>query len=97
MTTFKELIRQVKAGVREVSAEEARALVEAGAALVDVREGEEWAQGHPPGAVFIPRGFLEQRIEEKVPDKERDVVLMCAGGTRSALAARTLKIGRAHV
>jgi molybdopterin/thiamine biosynthesis adenylyltransferase/rhodanese-related sulfurtransferase len=88
--TFKELIRQVKAEVREVSVDEARALAEAGAVLVDVREGDEWQQGHAPGAVHIPRGFLELRIEEKVPDRCAAVVLYCAGGTRSALAARTL-------
>jgi adenylyltransferase/sulfurtransferase len=88
--TFKELIRQVKAEVREVSVDEARALAEAGAVLVDVREGDEWQQGHAPGAVHIPRGFLELRIEEKVPNRRAPVVLYCAGGTRSALAARTL-------
>jgi molybdopterin/thiamine biosynthesis adenylyltransferase/rhodanese-related sulfurtransferase len=91
VSTFKELIRQVKSGIREVSVEEARARAEKGAVLVDVREGDEWAQGHVPGAVFIPRGFLELRIEEKVPDKSADVVLYCAGGTRSALAAKALQ------
>jgi molybdopterin/thiamine biosynthesis adenylyltransferase/rhodanese-related sulfurtransferase len=88
--TFKELFRQVRSGVREVSVDEARGLVDAGAALVDVREAEEWQLGHVPGAVHVPRGFLELRIEEKVPDREHPVVLYCAGGTRSALAARSL-------
>jgi molybdopterin/thiamine biosynthesis adenylyltransferase/rhodanese-related sulfurtransferase len=90
MSTFKELIKQVKAGIREVSVDEARALAGAGATLVDVREADEWSQGHVPGALFIPRGFLESRVEEKVKDKGQEVVLYCAGGTRSALAARTL-------
>jgi sulfur-carrier protein adenylyltransferase/sulfurtransferase len=88
--TFKELIRQVKSEVREVSVAEARSLAGAGAVLVDVREGDEWQAGHAPGAVHVPRGFLELRIEEKVPDRQAPVVLYCAGGTRSALAARTL-------
>jgi molybdopterin/thiamine biosynthesis adenylyltransferase/rhodanese-related sulfurtransferase len=88
MTTFKELIRQVKAQVREVAPEAARAQKDA--LFVDVREADEWAQGHVPGAVFIPRGFLELRIEEKAPDKQRDIVVYCAGGTRSALAAKSL-------
>ncbi len=91
MATFKELIRQVKSEIREVSVEEARRLAEGGALLVDVREADEWSQGHAPGAVFIPRGFLELRIEEKVPDKSREVVVYCAGGTRSALGARALR------
>jgi adenylyltransferase/sulfurtransferase len=90
MSTFKELIRGVKSGIREISVEEARAAQERGAAVVDVREADEWAQGRVPGAIFVPRGFLEQRIEDKVPDKGREVVLYCAGGTRSALAARAL-------
>jgi adenylyltransferase/sulfurtransferase len=58
---------------------------------VDVRETDEWSQGHVPGSVFIPRGYLELRIEEKVPEKSAEVLLYCAGGTRSALAARSLQ------
>jgi len=90
MASFKELIRQVKSEVREATVEEAGALAARGAAVVDVREADEWEKGHIPGAVFIPRGFLELRIEEKVPDKSRPVVVYCAGGTRSALGAKTL-------
>jgi molybdopterin/thiamine biosynthesis adenylyltransferase/rhodanese-related sulfurtransferase len=89
MSAFKELIRRVKSEVREVSVEEASALPP-GAALLDVREGEEWAQGHLPGAVHIPRGFLELKVEEALKDKTQPVLVYCAGGTRSALAARTL-------
>ncbi len=90
MTTFKEMIRRVRSEIREISPAEARE--RAGkAVLVDVREADEWAQGHVPGAVFVPRGFLELRIEEKVPDRSQEVVLYCAGGTRSALAARALQ------
>src|SRR6202047_3036811 len=62
-----------------------------GTVLVDVRESDEWRQGHIPQAVAIPRGFLELRIEEKVPDHKTPVILQCASGTRSLLAARTLK------
>jgi len=90
VSTFKELIRQVKSAVREVSVDEAQALARQGAAVVDVREADEWEKGHLPGAVHVPRGFLELRIEEKVPERDRPVVLYCAGGTRSALAARSL-------
>src|SRR5687767_15986294 len=88
--TFKELIRQVKGQIREVGGEEARDRNEAGGLVVDVREADEWEKGHVPGAIFIPRGFLELRIEEKAPDRSAPVTLYCAGGTRSALAAKAL-------
>ncbi len=91
MSTFKSLIQQVKAEIREVSVQEAHALAEAGATLVDVREADEWSQGHVPGSIFIPRGYLELRIEEKVADKLAEVLVYCAGGTRSALAAKSLR------
>src|SRR5690606_35870270 len=58
--------------------------------LVDVREKDEVRQGFIPGAVSIPRGFLEIQVEGKLPDKAAPIVLYCAGGTRSALAAKTL-------
>ena len=90
MSTFKSLIQKVKSEIREVSVQEAHALAGAGATLVDVREADEWSQGHVPGSIFIPRGYLELRIEEQVADKSQEVLLYCAGGTRSALAARSL-------
>jgi adenylyltransferase/sulfurtransferase len=91
MSAFKEMMRRVRSEIREVSAEQARDLASQGAVVVDVREADEWAQGHIPGAVFIPRGQLELRIEDRVPDKAAELILQCAGGTRSALAARTLQ------
>jgi molybdopterin/thiamine biosynthesis adenylyltransferase/rhodanese-related sulfurtransferase len=67
--------------------------------LIDVRETEEYAVGHVPGAKHIPRGFLESRIEGVVPDHSTPVVLYCASGNRSAYAARTLQedLGYEHV
>lgn len=59
--------------------------------LVDVREKHEWNEGHIPGAVHVPRGFLELQIEEAVPDKSKKVVLYCAGGVRSLIAGSTLQ------
>jgi molybdopterin/thiamine biosynthesis adenylyltransferase/rhodanese-related sulfurtransferase len=91
VSRFKELFRAVKSGIREVTTEEAKVRAAAGAVLIDVREADEWSNGHVPEAVFIPRGFLEQRVEEKVPEKSREIVVYCAGGTRSAFAARTLQ------
>ena len=51
--------------------------------LVDVREKHEWNEGYIPGAIHVPRGFLELQIEEAVPDKSKTIVLYCAGGVRS--------------
>jgi len=59
--------------------------------LIDVREKEEWDEGHLPGALHIPRGFLEPRIEREIPDKNAPIVAYCAGGTRSAFAAKSLQ------
>lgn len=59
--------------------------------VVDVREKHEWNEGYIPGAIHVPRGFLELQIEEAVPDKSKTVVLYCAGGVRSLMAGNTLK------
>jgi molybdopterin/thiamine biosynthesis adenylyltransferase/rhodanese-related sulfurtransferase len=88
--TFSELMREVRASVREVTPAEAEQLAARQVTMVDVREQNEWEEGHVPGAVHVPRGFLESRIEGAVPDHEKPLVLYCAGGVRSALAARQL-------
>jgi molybdopterin/thiamine biosynthesis adenylyltransferase len=59
--------------------------------LIDVREKNEWDEGYIPGAVHVPKGYIEQRIEEVVPDKAQQVLLYCAGGVRSMYAGLTLK------
>src|SRR5436190_23780313 len=59
--------------------------------LVDVREKHEWNEGHLPAAIHVPRGYLELQIEEAVPDKSKTIVLYCAGGVRSLMAAQTLQ------
>jgi molybdopterin/thiamine biosynthesis adenylyltransferase/rhodanese-related sulfurtransferase len=85
-----ELIRQVKSSINEVDPSVVHELIGDGAAFVDVRETEEYATGHLPGARHVPRGYLESRIEGIVPDRSQRVILYCASGNRSALAARTL-------
>ena len=59
--------------------------------VVDVREKHEWNEGHIPGALHVPRGFLELQIEEAVPDNSKTIVLYCAGGVRSLIAGTTLQ------
>ncbi len=94
-----EYIRRVKAEIDEVDPSEVVDLVGNGVAIVDVRETEEYSAGHLPGARHVPRGYLESRIEGTVPDRSQRVVLYCASGQRSALAAHTLTedLGYEHV
>ncbi|HEY5295909.1 MAG TPA: molybdopterin-synthase adenylyltransferase MoeB [Gaiellaceae bacterium] len=89
MTTYRELLEQTKAQIDEVDARTAGEL--AGAAWIDVREDDEWQEGHIPGATHVPRGYLESRIESAVPAKDTPVVVYCAAGSRSAFAAKTLQ------
>src|SRR5262249_51460581 len=93
MASYRELLQQVKGEIDEVDAARARELLDAPAppALVDVRESDEWDEGHIPGAVHVPRGFLESKIETAAPDRSTPVVVYCAGGARSAFAAKTLE------
>jgi molybdopterin/thiamine biosynthesis adenylyltransferase/rhodanese-related sulfurtransferase len=90
MANFRELLKATKAQIREVDTAGAEALVDQGALLLDVREPDEYEQGAVPGSVHIPRGHLESQIENRVPDHDRQLVVLCAGGTRSAFAAKTL-------
>jgi molybdopterin/thiamine biosynthesis adenylyltransferase len=85
-----ELIRQIKAEITETDPKVVHGLIGNGVAIVDVRETDEYATGHLPGARHVPRGFLESRIEGIVPDRAQRVILYCASGNRSALAAHTL-------
>jgi molybdopterin/thiamine biosynthesis adenylyltransferase/rhodanese-related sulfurtransferase len=90
MANFRELLKATKAQIREVDPAGAEALLSQGATLLDVREPDEYEQGAVPGSVHIPRGHLESQIENRVPDHSTPLVVMCAGGTRSAFAAKTL-------
>src|SRR4029079_552687 len=87
-------IRQIKSRIREVDPSEVNHAVANGngnaPVLIDVRESGEWDAGPLPGAKHVPRGYLESRIEGVVSDRDRQIVLYCASGQRSALAANTL-------
>ena len=91
MPTYRELLQQVRSDISEIDATEARDRIESGEpVVVDVREQDEWDEGHIPGAVHVPRGHLESRIERLAPDTARPVVVYCSAGNRSAFAAKTL-------
>ncbi len=89
--TAKGLLANLRGQIQEVTPEEVRSKISNGAKVIDVREADEFRQGHLPGAAFIPRGFLELRIEEAVPDRDQEVILYCAGGSRSLFAAHNLQ------
>ena len=91
MSTFRDLLATTKAGIREVTTAEADELRTAeGTLVLDVREPDEYEQGAITGSMHIPRGTLETNIEMRVPDHSTPLVVFCAGGTRSAFAAKTL-------
>jgi adenylyltransferase/sulfurtransferase len=100
MPTYRELLQQVRAEIDEVDAARAGALLDSDQPplLLDVRERDEWEEGHIPGAQLVPRGNLESRIEQAAPDRQRPILLYCAAGNRSAFAAKTLEeLGYEHV
>ena len=85
-----EIIKQIKERVHEIDPAEVHEGLGNGVVLVDVREGEEFERERIPGAKHVPRAYLESRIEGAVSDRDTHVVLYCASGQRSALAADTL-------
>jgi molybdopterin/thiamine biosynthesis adenylyltransferase/rhodanese-related sulfurtransferase len=96
MPSGAELIRKIREQITEVDPRDVHDLIGSrngsnGAVIVDVREQHEFEESHIPGALHVPRGHLESRIEGAAPDKSDRVVLYCASGSRSALAAHTLQ------
>ena len=97
--SYSDLLREARAKVREVTATDVDVLrARTNVAIVDVREDSEWEQGHLPDALHISKSYIEQQIEAAVPDRNQPVVLYCAGGIRSLVAAETLQeLGDADV
>ncbi len=94
-----EHLRRVKEQITEVDPSEVSQLIGEGVPVIDVRESEELTSGKLPGAIHVPRGYLESRIDGVVPDRSQRVILYCAAGNRSAFAANTLirDLGYEHV
>jgi len=91
--SYEDLVAEARRQTRQVSPEEVREALRSGEGItvVDVREPEEWGQGHIPGAKHIPRGVLEYRAASDLPDSGARIVVHCAAGGRGALAAKTLQ------
>ncbi len=97
---FLKLVNESKKHVKETNVEDVKRRMDAGEkfVLVDVREDNEWANGHLPGALHLGRGIIERDIEQRVPDTDAKIILYCGGGFRSALAADNLqKMGYGNV
>jgi sulfur-carrier protein adenylyltransferase/sulfurtransferase len=98
--TYSDLLQEVKGAIKLVTLDEMKRRLEAKEpyVFVDVREKDETKAGYIPGAVLLPRGFLEMQAESKLPNKDAKLVVYCAGGVRSAFAAKVLQdMGYSHV
>jgi molybdopterin/thiamine biosynthesis adenylyltransferase/rhodanese-related sulfurtransferase len=91
MASFRDLLSAAKREITEVSTDLAAEHIAAGYTVLDVREPDEYQEGAIAGAIHIPRGHLESQIENRIVDKTAPVVVYCAGGVRSAFAARTMQ------
>ncbi|MGB0470067.1 MAG: molybdopterin-synthase adenylyltransferase MoeB [Ilumatobacteraceae bacterium] len=91
MATFRDLLSSAKSEIVEISTDEAAERIAAGHLILDVREPDEYEEGALEGVIHIPRGHLEAQIENRIVDKSLPVVVYCAGGVRSAFAAKTMQ------
>jgi molybdopterin/thiamine biosynthesis adenylyltransferase/rhodanese-related sulfurtransferase len=93
MSSYRDFLQETREQIDEIDVARARELHDDAEppVFLDVREREEWDEGHIPAAVHLPRGWLESRIEQTVPDRTRQIVAYCAAGNRSTFAARTLE------
>ena len=97
---FLNIVNDAKTRIRECTVQDVKARLDRGEkfVVVDVREDNEWAAGHIPGAVHLGKGIIERDVEVKYPDTKTELVLYCGGGFRSALAADNLqKMGYTNV
>jgi rhodanese-related sulfurtransferase len=97
---FMKLVTAAKAKVKETNVADVKRRIDVGEnlMLIDVREDNEWAQGHLPGALHLGKGIIERDIEQRVPQTDAKLVLYCGGGFRSALVAESLqKMGYTNV
>lgn len=95
---FEKLVKDIMPNIKEISVEKTIERIGDGASLIDVREDNEYEAGHAEGATHIGRGVIERDIIGKFPDKNKELILYCGGGYRSALAADNLqKMGYSNI
>jgi rhodanese-related sulfurtransferase len=90
---FLQIVQEAKKHVRETTVDEVKARLDRGEklCLIDVREESEWAKDHLPDAIHLGKGVIERDIESRLPDTDKELILYCGGGFRSALAAENLQ------
>lgn len=90
--SYQQMLKEVKAQIKEVTIQQVHEMLNDGDRfiLLDVREKDEWREGYIEGAINVTRGMLEMQVERAVPDKSARVICYCAGGVRSAFAARVM-------
>ena len=98
-SSYRDYFKDLRKRVKEATPQEVQELLRSGdIQLGDVREKNEWDEGHLPGAAFVPKSYLEQWAEDRLPTKDQTTILYCAGGVRSVMAADTLaKLGYTNV
>jgi len=92
--SFQDIMAEARKEIPEASPQQVNELLKNNGkspVLLDVRESDEWRQGHLEGAIPLPRGFLEIKVETAIPDKNTPVIAYCAGGVRSLLAAKVMR------
>src|SRR5882724_3883391 len=92
--SFQDIMAEARKDVPEITPQQVNDLLTNNGkspVLLDVRESDEWRQGHLEGALPLPRGFLEIKVETAIPDKNAPIIAYCAGGVRSLLAAKAMK------
>ena len=95
---FLEIVNDAKSRVKEINVQQAQERQKSGATLIDVREDNEWGAGHVAGAIHLGRGIIERDIIQSIPEKNKEIILYCGGGFRSALSADNLqKMGYSNV
>ena len=98
MGSYRDYFADLKKRVKEATPQEVQELLKGDVQLGDVREKNEWDEGHLPGAAFVPKSYLEQWAEDRLPNKDKPTILYCAGGVRSVMAADALqKLGYTNV
>src|SRR5947209_8379124 len=98
MGSYRDYFAELKKNVKEATPQEVQELLQGDVQLGDVREKNEWDEGHLPGAAFVPKSYLEQWAEDRLPSKDKPTILYCAGGVRSVMAADALrKLGYTNV
>src|SRR5438045_7628794 len=91
MASYREYFSELRKRVTEATPQEVQELLKGDVQLGDVREKNEWDEGHLPGAAFVPKSYLEQWAEDRLPSKDKPTILYCAGGVRSVMAADALR------